>query len=91
FTANTMAVALECMGLAPLGTSLVDAVDLESRTVTARHVGGLAVERARSGVGARSFMSRAALEHAMAGIVATGGSTNGLLHLLAIAREAGVP
>ncbi len=96
FTANTMAVAVECLGLAPLGTSLVDAVDMQARAADAREVGELAVRVAgpRAGGGApataRSYLTRTALSNAMAGIVATGGSTNGVLHLLAIAREAGV-
>src|SRR5438034_682439 len=52
---------------------------------------GRAVSLADRGVTARGFLDRRALENAMAGVVASGGSTNGFLHLLAIAREAGVP
>jgi dihydroxy-acid dehydratase len=90
FTANTMAVALDCLGIAPLGEGLVPADDLETRRVAARRTGALAVELARSGTTARAFLDRRALLNAMAGIAATGGSTNGILHLLAIARESGV-
>jgi dihydroxy-acid dehydratase len=87
FTANTMAVALECLGIAVAGDGLVSAVDLETKAAAARHAGVLAAGALPS---ARIFLDRRALINAMAGISATGGSTNGVLHLLAIAREAGV-
>ncbi len=85
FTANTMAVALECLGLA--SDTLVPADEREQRASAARAVGELAMRVDRP---ARDFLDRRALLNAMAGIVASGGSTNGVLHLLAIAREAGV-
>ena len=85
FTANTMAVALECLGIAVAGDGLVSAVDLETKSAAARRAGALA---ARPLPSARTFLDRRALLNAMAGIAATGGSTNGVLHLLAIAREA---
>ncbi|HEY2777778.1 MAG TPA: dihydroxy-acid dehydratase [Gaiellaceae bacterium] len=87
FTANTMAVALDCLGIAIVGDGLVSAVDLEAKAVAARRAGALAAGPLPS---ARSFLDRRALLNAMAGIAATGGSTNGVLHLLAIAREGGV-
>ena len=87
FTANTMAVALECLGIAVAGDGLVSAVDLETKAAAARRAGALAAGPLPS---ARTFLDRRALLNAMAGIAATGGSTNGVLHLLAIAREAGV-
>ena len=90
FTANTMGLAVEFLGIAPLGESMVAATDLDHRAAAAAAQGALAVRLARGGPTARSFLDRRALENAMAGIAATGGSTNGLLHLLAIAREAGV-
>jgi dihydroxy-acid dehydratase len=90
FTANTMAVALECLGIAPPGSGLVPADDAGERAATAVRAGELAVGLAHEGVTARRFLDRRALRNAMAGIAATGGSTNGVLHLLAIAREAGV-
>jgi len=85
FTANTMAVALECLGLAR--DTLVPADEREQRASAARAVGELATRIDRP---AREFLTKRALLNAMAGIVASGGSTNGVLHLLAIAREAGV-
>jgi dihydroxy-acid dehydratase len=90
FTANTMAVALDCLGLAIVGDGLIPAVDRGAKGEAAARAGRLAVERAASGPAARSFLDRRGLRNAMAGVAATGGSTNGLLHLLAIAREAGI-
>jgi dihydroxy-acid dehydratase len=90
FTANTMAVAVDLLGLGVLGDGLIPAEDLEDKDAAAARAGALAVELAGRGTGARRFLDRRALEHAMAGVVASGGSTNGFLHLLAIAREADV-
>ena len=91
FTANTMGLAVEFLGIAPLGESMRAADDLDERRRLAAADGALAVRLARDGgPTARSFLDRRALENAMAGIAATGGSTNGLLHLLAIARESEV-
>jgi dihydroxy-acid dehydratase len=87
FTANTMAVALECLGIAVTGDGLASAADLDTKGEAARRAGALAAGPLPS---ARAFLDRRALLNAMAGIAATGGSTNGILHLLAIAREAGV-
>ena len=83
FTANTMAVAVDSMGLTTLGDSLVGAED-PARGDAAERVGALAVSVERLPI------TRQSLLNAMAGIAATGGSTNGFLHLLAIGREAGV-
>jgi len=88
FTANTMAVALDCLGITRLGDGLVPADELDTRAPAAEATGALAVQLLPT---ARTFLDRRALLNAMAGIAATGGSTNGILHLLAIAREAGVP
>src|SRR4029078_11769676 len=88
-TANTMAVAVDCLGLAVAGDSLVGATDAEARAPAAARAGELAVRAVERGATAAQFLDRRALLNAMAGIVATGGSTNGVLHLLAIAREAG--
>jgi dihydroxy-acid dehydratase len=88
FTANTMGLALEFLGITPLGRTMVPADALEERATDAAACGALA---ARLATGARAFLDRRALLNAMAGIAASGGSTNGILHLLAIAREAGVP
>jgi dihydroxy-acid dehydratase len=90
FTANTMGLAVEFLGIGPLGHTMVPADDLDARSAAAAEHGALAVRLAGSGPTARSFLDRRALANAMAGIAATGGSTNGLLHLLAIARESGV-
>jgi dihydroxy-acid dehydratase len=90
FTANTMALALELLGISPAGKTMVAADELEARAEEALRCGGLAVELARQGVGARAFLDRRALTNAMAGVAASGGSTNALLHLLALAREAEV-
>jgi dihydroxy-acid dehydratase len=87
FTANTMGTACEFLGIAPLGAGMVPADDLDERRRLAVEHGALATRLTTS---ARAFLDRRALRNAMAGIAGTGGSTNGLLHLLAIAREAGV-
>jgi dihydroxy-acid dehydratase len=90
FTANTMAVALDCLGIAPLGDGLIPAADRTAKNEAAARAGALATQLAGTDATARQFLDRRALLNAMAGIAATGGSTNGVLHLLAIAREAGV-
>jgi dihydroxy-acid dehydratase len=87
FTANTMAVALDCLGIAVVGDGLVPADELDAKGDAAAHAGRLAAGLAAT---ARTFLDKRALRNAMTGIAATGGSTNGVLHLLAIAREAGV-
>src|SRR5215217_3923585 len=85
FTANTMAVAVEGLGIAALGDGLVPADESDARAAGARRAGGLAVRLAAEGVTARRFLDRRALLNAMTAIAATGGSTNGVLHLLAVA------
>jgi len=89
FTANTMAVALDCLGLTVIGDAFVLADDSERKSDASSRAGTLAVELARTGPGARRFLDRRAVLNAMAGVAATGGSTNGVLHLLAVARESG--
>ena len=89
FTANTMGLALEFLGIAPSGSTLVAADDLERRSAEAAAAGRLVVGLV-GGPTARGFLARGSLLNAMAGIAASGGSTNGVLHLLANAREAGV-
>ena len=88
FTANTMAVALDCLGITVLGDGLIPADELDAKGDAAVRAGTLAVSLAAT---SRTFLDRRALLNAMTGIAATGGSTNGILHLLAIAREADVP
>ena len=86
-----MAVVVDMLGLGVLGDGMIPAAYEEEKDAAAGRAGTLAVSLARSGVTARSLIDRRALENAMAGAVASGGSTNTFLHLLAIAREAGVP
>ncbi|MFL5953164.1 MAG: dihydroxy-acid dehydratase [Gaiellaceae bacterium] len=88
FTANTMAVALDCLGVTYIGDGLVPADEADAKADAARRAGDLAT---RLETTARAFLDKRALLNAMAGIAGSGGSTNGILHLLAIAREAGVP
>jgi len=89
FTANTMATAFEGIGISPLGSGSVPALD-PGKPDVARRCGRLAVERVRKGPRPREILTREALEDGIAVVVATGGSTNAVLHLLAVAREAGV-
>ncbi len=91
FTANTMALALEFLGLTLPGSTMVAADELAERTAQAEEAGRLATRLAGEGLAARRCLERSSLLNAMTGIAASGGSTNGVLHLLAIAREAGVP
>ena len=84
-----MAVALDCLGLARIGDGLIPADQLELKDEAAARAGALAVRLVKEGATARTFLDRRALLNAMAGISGSGGSTNGILHLLAIAREAG--
>jgi dihydroxy-acid dehydratase len=90
FTANTMAMALEFLGLSPMGSASVAATDARKDGVGVE-AGRLAMDVLRRGILPRQIVTRAAIENAIAGVNASGGSTNAVLHLLAIAREAGVP
>ena len=90
FTANTMATAVEFLGLAELGSGDVPATDPAKHAV-AHHAGTLVMNILRDGRRPSSIITRDALENAIASVAATGGSTNAVLHLVAIAREAGVP
>ncbi|MBI4455351.1 MAG: dihydroxy-acid dehydratase [Acidobacteria bacterium] len=89
FTANTMATVLEFIGLSPLGTTSVPALDPRKRGV-ALFCGRLVMELLRRDLRPSAILTRQAFENAIAGVAATGGSTNAVLHLLAMAREAGV-
>ena len=89
FTANTMATACELLGLAPLGVGGVPAVD-PAKIDAARDCGRLVMDLLRGGVTPRSIATRRSFENAIAGVMATGGSTNAVLHLLAMAHEFGV-
>jgi len=89
YTANTMSNALEFLGLSPPGSNAVPATHPDKAQV-AEAAGRLAVRLVEEGVGARSIVTRAALENAVASFSASGGSTNAVLHLLAVAAEAGI-
>jgi dihydroxy-acid dehydratase len=89
YTANTMAMALEFLGLSAMGTASVPAPDLRKDAVGER-VGALVMDLLRRGVRPRDIATRAAFENAIAGVAASGGSTNAVLHLMAMARDAGV-
>ena len=89
FTANTMATAVEFLGLAMMGSGSVPATD-DGKDEVARAVGRRAFELVQAGVRPSHIVSRASIENAIASVAATGGSTNAVLHFLAIAREAGV-
>jgi dihydroxy-acid dehydratase len=89
FTANTMATAFEMLGISPMGYNDVPAVDPRKAEV-AFETGRLVMDLLRKGVLPRHIMTRKAFLNAIAGVMATGGSTNAVLHLLAVAREAGI-
>lgn len=89
FTANTMAMALTFLGLSPMGANDVPAIDPRKEEV-AYDCGRIVLDALQAGRSARKLVTPAALWNAALGVVATGGSTNAVLHLLAIAAEAGV-
>ncbi len=89
FTANTMAMALSMMGLSPMGANDVPAVD-PAKAAEGERCGRLIVERVFAGDTARKFITRASLKNAAIAVSASGGSTNAVMHLTAIAAEAGV-
>jgi dihydroxy-acid dehydratase len=89
FTANTMAIVCECLGIAALGSGSVPATD-PAKAGVARRAGEMAVTLAARGIRPRSIITRKSIENAIAVVAATGGSTNAVLHLMAIAKEAGV-
>ena len=89
YTANTMASAAEAMGMSLPGSAAPPATD-RRRDGYARRSGEAVVELLRSGITARDILTREAFENAIAVVMAFGGSTNAVLHLLAIASEAGV-
>jgi dihydroxy-acid dehydratase len=89
FTANTMATACEFLGLAPMGSGDVPAVGGDKATV-AEQAGALVMDVLARGLRPSRIVTRESLENAIAAVATTGGSTNAVLHLMAIAREAGV-
>ena len=89
YTANTMAMAFEVLGISPMASSMVPAEDGKKGAV-AEECGRIAVEALRQDIRPSALITRASLENAIAGAALSGGSTNVVLHLLAVAREAGV-
>ena len=90
FTANTMSTALEFLGISPAGLNGIPALDPDKESAAER-TGSLVLELVREDRRPSQIVTREALENAAASISATGGSTNGVLHLLAIARELFIP
>jgi len=89
FTANTMAIASEFLGIAALGSGSVPATDPKKSDI-GRAAGERVMDLVRRKVRPRDIITRTALENAIASVATTGGSTNAVLHLIAIAREAGL-
>ena len=90
FTANTMALVCEFLGIAPMSLSSVPALD-SHKAEAGRRAGELVMDLLRRNVTPLKIITKAAIENAIAGVAATGGSTNSVLHLLAIANEAHIP
>jgi dihydroxy-acid dehydratase len=90
FTANTMAMAFEALGISPAGSAMVPAEDGRKLEV-AKQCGELVMDVLRRGQRPSDVITKPALENAIAAVATSGGSTNGVLHLLAVAREMGVP
>jgi dihydroxy-acid dehydratase len=89
YTANTMSTVMEMIGLSPMGFNSVPAMDAQKDQV-AFDCGKVVMNLLHKGIRPADILTRAAFENAIAGVAATGGSTNAVLHLLALARETGV-
>ena len=89
FTANTMALAFEILGISPVGSSMVPAEEGKKGQV-AEDAGRLVMDVVKQDLRPSQIITKASLENAIAGVAMTGGSTNAVLHLLAVANEAGV-
>ncbi len=90
YTANTMATVMEMIGLSPMNSAAVPQVDARKQQVAFR-AGQIVMDAVKAERRPRSIATRQAFENAIAAVAATGGSTNAVLHLLALAHEAGVP
>jgi dihydroxy-acid dehydratase len=90
YTANTMSMVMEFVGLSPAGLNGIPAED-PAKDEAARRCGEIAMDLVTRDVRPSAIVSRRSLENGIAAVAATGGSTNGVLHLLALAREAGLP
>ena len=89
FTANTMSTVMEFLGISPMGSNGIPATAAE-KDEAAFNAGKLVVELLRRDLRPSQILTRKSIENAIASVAATGGSTNAVLHLLAIAREAGI-
>ena len=89
FTANTMAIAFEFLGISPMGRNGVPAMD-QGKDDVAFECGKMVMDLIRNDLRPKQIITRKSLENAIAAVATTGGSTNAVLHLLAIAREAGI-
>ena len=90
YTANTMSMVMEFIGLSPAGLNGIPAED-PAKDAAARRCGELVMDLVRRDVRPSAILDRRSMENGIAAVAATGGSTNGVLHLLAMAREAGIP
>jgi dihydroxy-acid dehydratase len=90
YTANTMSTVMEIIGLSPMGLNGIPQVD-QRKHGAARQCGEVIMNAVRKNLRPRDIVTRKAIENAIASVAASGGSTNAVLHLLALAREAGVP
>jgi dihydroxy-acid dehydratase len=90
FTANTMAMVCEFLGIAPMGLSSIPATNA-GKAAAGHRAGELVLELLRRDLTPSKIITKAAIENAIAGVAATGGSTNSVLHLLAVANEAKIP
>jgi len=90
FTANTMAMVCEFLGIAPMALSSVPATD-KGKAATGERAGELVLDLLRKNITPSQIITKTAIENAIAGVAASGGSTNSVLHLLAIANEAKIP
>ncbi len=89
FTANTMAIAFEFLGISPMGRNGVPAMDQRKDDV-AFECGKLVMDLLKKNIRPKQIITRRSIENAIAAVATTGGSTNAVLHLLAVAREMGV-
>ncbi len=90
YTANTMATVMEIIGLSPMGVNAIPQVD-ERKHDAARFCGEVILNAVRTNLRPLDIVTREAIDNAIASVAASGGSTNAVLHLLAFAREAGIP
>jgi dihydroxy-acid dehydratase len=89
YTANTMATVMEIIGLTPMGLNAIPQVD-QRKHAAAERCGEVILDAVRNNRRPRDIVTREAIDNAIASVAASGGSTNAVLHLLAMAREAGV-